>query len=129
MPAPARKVTIAKEIDFAASHHLYPGSGVEHCERNHGHNWVVKAYLRTVKTQGSISKSYGDIKRDLMELVHARWDHSDLNEDHVNFGPLIPPTCENVASTIFEMLQERDARYIKVEVWENYPNNYCCVEV
>jgi 6-pyruvoyl-tetrahydropterin synthase len=129
------KVRVSKQIDIAMAHHLYPGSGVPHCERLHGHNWIVEATCEFIVVLGGGEPNilFGNIKRDLIEVVHNLFDH-----DFINKVPGTPfyesmigrwqPTTENFALYILAELRKRNSSYKRVTVFENYPNNKAEVE-
>ncbi len=117
------KLTLRRKIEFAAAHCL-PGSG-GHCEHLHGHNYVVEAFVTGDTDAVGVVKPFEEIKRDLKEVVHDRYDHRTINTVPP-FGAL-SPTTENLARVFLEQLRERDRRYSKVRVWET-DNNYAEAE-
>ena len=74
----------------------------------------------------ALGKPFEEIKRDLKELVHDRYDHQTLN----TVAPFdeLSPTTENLALVFLEDLRTRDNRYTRVRVWET-DNNYAEAEV
>lgn len=117
------KLTLRRKIEFAAAHCL-PGSGT-HCERMHGHNYIVEAFVTGEPDSAGMVKPFEEIKCDLQELVHDQYDHRTIN-DVPPFDEL-SPTTENLALVFLEQLRERDPRYTRVRVWET-ANNYAEVE-
>lgn len=117
------KLTLRRRVDFSAAHFL-PESGT-HCAVVHGHNYLVEAFVTGETNSGGMIKPFEEIKRDLKELVHDRYDHQTLN----SVPPFtdLPPTTENLALIMLADLRARDARYVRVRVWET-DNNYAEAE-
>ena len=117
------RITLRRKVDFSAAHFL-PGSGT-HCEVVHGHNYLVEAFVAGDPDARGMIKPFEEIKRDLKELVHDRYDHQTLN----SVPPFddLSPTTENLAIVFLEGLRVRDGRYTKVRVWET-DNNYAEAE-
>ena len=92
---------ISSEVCFSAAHHLKNYHGP--CENVHGHNWVVRAYVRceTLNDLG-IGIDFRTIRNALMETIEAL-DHADLN---MLFDPLGQnPSSENLAAYIFKKME------------------------
>ncbi len=117
------KITMRRKVEFSAAHFL-PGSGT-HCEIVHGHNYRVEAFVIGDTDARGMVKPFEEIKRDLLECVHDRYDHQTLN----TVAPFdeLSPTTENLALVMLEHLRARDTRYARVRVWET-DNNYAEVE-
>ena len=88
-------------MEFSASHRVES----ESAGAGHGHNYTLEVTLR-----GPVDESTGmviDLKRlkEVMdEEVGSRFDHRNLNEDTPYFREGHPPTGENFATLIFELL-------------------------
>jgi 6-pyruvoyltetrahydropterin/6-carboxytetrahydropterin synthase len=112
------KLTLRRQIEFSAAHYL-PDCGTR-CESLHGHNYRVEAFVTGAGDETGMVKPFEDIKRDLLELVHARYDHRTINAvppfDH------LAPTTENLALVFLQDLRARDPRYTRVRVWETTSN-------
>jgi 6-pyruvoyltetrahydropterin/6-carboxytetrahydropterin synthase len=94
---------ISSEACFSAAHHLKNYHGP--CENVHGHNWVVRAYVRceTLNDLG-IGIDFRTVKTALSETIEA-FDHTDLN---TIFDPLGKnPSSENIAAYIFKKMEDR----------------------
>jgi 6-pyruvoyltetrahydropterin/6-carboxytetrahydropterin synthase len=101
-------------MDFSASHRLLRADwplernlevfGKDAARAEHGHNYELEVTL-----EGPLDDESGmvmDLKalKDVMEReVGARFDHRHLNDDTPFFRDR-PPTAENLAHTIFELL-------------------------
>jgi 6-pyruvoyltetrahydropterin/6-carboxytetrahydropterin synthase len=92
---------ISVESSFSAAHRLKNYQGP--CENLHGHNWLVRATVRSEGLNASgLGIDFKVLKERLREIL-AELDHRDLNAvlDPVN----INPSSENIARYIFEKLQ------------------------
>jgi 6-pyruvoyltetrahydropterin/6-carboxytetrahydropterin synthase len=104
---------------FAAAHALKGYDG--NCSNMHGHNWIVKAYIRCTKLNKlGIGIDFRDVK-GIVKDVLSRLDHTTLNEV-VEFSS-INPTSENISKFIYTELSRRlnsdHIRVSKVMVFES----------
>lgn len=113
---------VSSEINFASAHHLreYCGS----CENLHGHNWLVKAVVRTEKLNKiGLAIDFKTLKKHLKAIID-KLDHTDLNTIFTE----INPSSENIAKYIFEELKNSlknecaDVWVHRIDVWET-PGN------
>ncbi|MBD3314249.1 MAG: 6-carboxytetrahydropterin synthase QueD [Chitinivibrionales bacterium] len=109
---------IIAETSFSAAHHLrdYQGS----CERVHGHNWLVRAFVQCEQlNELGLGIDFRDLRAHLREAV-APLDHADLNEAFT--GAKGNPSSENIARHLFDTLSKRindgRCRIARVEVQE-----------
>ncbi len=116
-------LTLRRQIEFAAAHYL-PDCGT-HCQNVHGHNYRVEAFVTGAADRLGMVKPFEEIKRDLQEVIHDRYDHRTINA--VPPFDDLAPTTENLALVFLGHLRERDARYTRVRVWET-TNNYAEAE-
>lgn len=110
------------KLHFSAAHRVedYPGN----CERLHGHNWVVKVYVKseTLDNLGMVI-DFRVLKEKSREVI-SRLDHHFLNEvppfDKIN------PTAENIARWIYDELT-KEFEPSKVVVYESDDSSasYC----
>ena len=108
---------IVVERAFAAAHYLPEYAGK--CQRLHGHNYVVRVFLRgdTLDRHGMLA-DFGAVKAAL-DATLEQYDHYCLN-DLPDFKEVAPST-ESLARRIAEAMAHHDfgpARIYKVEVWE-----------
>jgi 6-pyruvoyltetrahydropterin/6-carboxytetrahydropterin synthase len=113
---------ITTEAQFSAAHRLKNYSGP--CENLHGHNWLVKATVKTSKLDISgIGIDFKILKKYLKDIID-KFDHKDLNAELDAFD--LNPSSENLARFIFERLKETlkewDGIVARVEVYET-PGN------
>ena len=89
---------IRAQVEFSAAHHLLDYEGGK-CENQHGHNWLVEAFVRgDILDQSNILVDFKALKRDL-RLILADLDHQDLNELPDFKGE--SPSSEFIANYIF----------------------------
>lgn len=105
-------LTVSKRLEFSASRRLYrrdwnaaenrAAFGAETAARyGTGRNYVAYFVLTgSVDQTNGMLVNISEIKRRVEEVLHARFDHKFLNEDHPAFRDL-PPTAENIAHQLF----------------------------
>lgn len=102
------------QMYFSAAHHLLNYDGA--CENQHGHNWLVEAYVLGNKLDKSnILIDYKVIKKELKKVLDYL-DHQDINELFEFKG--VSPSSEMIAKFIYDKLKEKIAIISKVSVWE-----------
>ena len=116
------EISVRQEFDAAHSLRGYQGK----CETLHGHRFQVAANLRAESTNGiGLAYDFVDL-RGLLKKILDNLDHHNLNE--VEPFDKINPSSENIASTVYDQLQERlrdsGVSLYSVQVWES-PE--CCV--
>jgi len=115
---------VSTEINFASAHHLRGYCGA--CENVHGHNWLVRAAVRTNQLDKiGLAIDFKILKKNLKSIAD-KLDHTDLNL--IFDEKLGNPSSENIAKYIFNEL----ARLLKpdypqisvarIDVWET-PGN------
>jgi 6-pyruvoyltetrahydropterin/6-carboxytetrahydropterin synthase len=108
---------LSVEKTFAAAHFLRDFTGP--CERLHGHNYRVVAYVRGTQLDAAgMLVDFTDLKASLGGVLE-RLDHYCLN-DLPEFAE-VSPSAENIARFIAEGMAKNDfgaARLDRVEVWE-----------
>ncbi len=105
-------LTVSKRLEFSASRRLYvPGwtaaenlaaFGPESAARyGTGRNYVAYfVFTGEVNETNGMLVNISEIKARVEEVLHARFDHKFLNEDHPHFRKT-PPTAENIARQLF----------------------------
>ena len=105
---------IKTQAFFSAAHHLLNYDGA--CENQHGHNWMVEAYVKgETLDKSNILIDYKVLKREL-NVVLDMLDHKDINELPEFKGE--SPSSEMIACFIYHKLKERVVQLSKVSVWE-----------
>lgn len=107
------------ETGFSAAHQLRGYQGK--CERVHGHNWRVQAYVSADHlNEIDIAIDFHELKKITNEIV-SQIDHTCLNE----VFPFTErnPSSENIAKWIFDSLKKRltehKVRVSAVSIWES----------
>lgn len=105
---------IKKQMYFSAAHHLLNYEG--ECENQHGHNWLVEAYVKGNKLDKSnILIDYKVLKKEMKRVLDTL-DHKDINELDEFKG--ISPSSEVLSKYIYTKLKETVPQISKVSVWE-----------
>jgi len=102
------------QMYFSAAHHLLNYNG--ECENQHGHNWLVEAFVKGNQLDKSnILIDYKVLKKHLKEVLDTL-DHKDINElqDFKN----ISPSSEILSKYIYTKLKEKIGIVSKISVWE-----------
>lgn len=113
--------TISKEFNFSASHQLH-GLATDHpCMRMHGHNYVLKVFLRGELNKEGFVQDYRDLK-PISEWVESTLDHRHLND-------VFPfqTSVENMSKYIFDLFKPQFPLLIAVELSET-PKTNCRYE-
>jgi 6-pyruvoyltetrahydropterin/6-carboxytetrahydropterin synthase len=118
-----------KDFQFAAAHYV-PSDKAGKCQYVHGHT-----YFANVTIAGDELDETGFLVNFALikQLIHDRFDHTLLNEQHELFNDLQPqwfPTTEVVARTIYELvtayLQTTVNKPLCVQVFlRETPTSYC----
>ncbi len=105
---------IKAQMYFSAAHHLLNYEG--ECENQHGHNWLVEAYVQgTQLDKSNILIDYKILKRELKKVLDLL-DHKDINELSDFKG--ISPSSEILAKYIYDKLKLSVPILSKVSIWE-----------
>lgn len=114
--------SISKEFHFSASHIL---NGLEEghpCGRMHGHNYIVRVFLRS-QTLNDVSfvQDYGELK-PINDFINEYLDHRHLNEIIIG-----QPSAENIAMFLFWKFKSNFPKLYAIEVQET-PKTNCRYE-
>ncbi len=105
---------LKSQMYFSAAHHLLNYEG--DCENQHGHNWLVEAFVQgDTLDKSNILVDYKVLKSGLKTVLDYL-DHTDINElpEFKN----ISPSSEIIAKFIYEKLKEKIGIVSKISVWE-----------
>ena len=84
------------QLYFSAAHHLLNYDG--ECENQHGHNWLVEAYVKgETLDKSNILVDYKVLKKELKAVLDLL-DHKDINE--LPFFENESPSSEMIAMFI-----------------------------
>ncbi len=102
------------QMYFSAAHHLLNYEG--DCENQHGHNWLVEAYVQgTSLDKSNILIDYKILKKELKAVLDIL-DHQDINK-LLEFES-ISPSSEIIAKFIYDKMKEKISIISKISVWE-----------
>ena len=105
---------IKTQMYFSAAHHLLNYEG--ECENQHGHNWLVEAYVKgTELDKSNILIDYKVLKRHLKSVLDLL-DHKEINELPDFNG--ISPSSETLARYIYQKMKENVPQISKISIWE-----------
>lgn len=105
---------IKAQLYFSAAHHLLNYDG--ECENQHGHNWLVEAYVQgTELDKSNILIDYKILKKHLKEVLNLL-DHKDINE--LEDFKSISPSSETLAKYIYEKMKANVPQISKISIWE-----------
>jgi 6-pyruvoyltetrahydropterin/6-carboxytetrahydropterin synthase len=129
---------LRQQFDFAAAHRLHVSSlsdeenrrifGKCNNLRGHGHNYRVEPCVEVpVEQAGPPALTLAEFEQLTVKHIIARFDHTHLNEDTVEFNTArggMNPSVENIARVCFEILSPAiqaaapRAKLRCVTVWE-----------
>ena len=102
------------QMYFSAAHQLLNYDG--ECENQHGHNWLVEAYVTgNTLDKSNILVDYKVLKRELKSVLDLL-DHKDINELPDFKG--ISPSSETLAKYIYDKLKSSIPQTSKISIWE-----------
>lgn len=105
---------IKAQLYFSAAHHLLNYDG--ECENQHGHNWLVEAYVQgTELDKSNILIDYKILKKYLKDVLNLL-DHKDINELEDFKG--VSPSSETLAKYIYEKMKVNVPQISKISIWE-----------
>ena len=105
---------IKAQMYFSAAHHLLHYEG--ECENQHGHNWLVEAYVKgTELDKSNILIDYKVLKKHLKSVLDLL-DHKDINELPDFKGT--SPSSETLARYIYQKMKEQSPQISKIAIWE-----------
>lgn len=111
---------IKTQAFFSAAHHLLNYDG--ECENQHGHNWMVEAFVQGESlNKSNILIDYKVLKKELNTVLDTL-DHKDLNELSEFKGE--SPSSEMISAYIYSKLKEKIVQLSKITVWETQTS--CC---
>ena len=103
---------IKTQAYFSAAHHLLNYEG--ECENQHGHNWMVEAFVQGESLDKSnILIDYKILKRELNAVLDTL-DHKDLNDLPEFKGE--SPSSEMISAYIYSKLKEKKQKRTEYSV-------------
>lgn len=113
---------ISKEFHFSASHVLNGLCDGHPCGRLHGHNYVLKIYLKGEPNEVGFVQDYNDLT-PVKDYVDRVLDHRHIND----VFPYVNPTVENLTKIIFDMFKADFPKMYAVSMQET-PKTNCYYE-
>lgn len=113
--------TISKEFHFSASHQLLGLKNDHPCGRIHGHNYILKIFLRGEPNKDGFVQDYNDLK-PISDWVNNTLDHRHLN-DIFDFQTSV----ENMCKYIYNLFKPEFPLLVAVEMSET-PKTNCRYE-
>jgi 6-pyruvoyltetrahydropterin/6-carboxytetrahydropterin synthase len=113
-------VELKKLYSFESAHHLPRVPAGHKCSRMHGHSYRVEIALRgpvDPKTGWMVDFAVID---DAWAELFRQFDHHTLND----IAGLDNPTCENLCSYVWQVMDKRVPHLAAVTVWETADS--CC---
>lgn len=113
----SKKAFLTRRMTFCAAHRLHNDSfsaeenrrifGKCNNPNGHGHNFVVEVtVVGDIDPRTGMVFNLSDLKGVMLEVIEDGLDHKNLNCDVPAFKTLLP-TAENIAATIWGLLEER----------------------
>lgn len=115
-------IIISKEFHFSAAHQLFGLSEDHPCSRLHGHNYVIKLFLKGPVDDIGFVQDYRDldfIKKYIDEVL----DHRNLND----VFPMHNTTVENMTKILFDYFKKDLPLLFAIEMSET-PKTNCRYE-
>lgn len=130
-------IRLSQKFEFSAAHRLHnPNLSDEDNQRLfgkcnnaawHGHNYELQVTLAAQPEHDGLLANLPGIEEIVARTVIDRFDHKNLNLQVPEFSDVIP-TVENIARTIFRLLQPKlqsgSRKLASVTVWET-PKTWC----
>lgn len=114
--------TISKEFHFCAAHLLLGLPETHPCSRLHGHNYVLRIFLRGEPDANGFVQDYRELDK-IKNYVKNELDHQFLND----IFPNLNTTVENLSRAIFDKFKPDYPLMCAVEISET-PKTNCRYE-
>ncbi len=112
---------ISKEFHFSASHVLKGLKDGHPCGRLHGHNYIVKIFIKGEPDEIGFVQDYNDV-RPIQKWIDDNLDHKHLN-DFFDFNP----TVEFMSKYIYELFKPEFPKLHAISMSET-PKTNCYYE-
>lgn len=113
---------ISKEFHFSSAHQLYGLPEVHPCSRLHGHNYILKVFLKGDVNEIGFVQDYRELDI-IKKYVDEVLDHRFLND----VFPLHNTTVENMTEIIYNLFKKEIPLLFAVEMSET-PKTNCRYE-
>lgn len=115
-------ITISKEFHFSAAHQLHDLPDDHPCSRLHGHNYILRVFLRGELNKVGFVQDYRELE-PIKKYVDEMLDHRNLN--HV--FPMHNTTVEVMSQILFGYFKQDFPNLIAIEMSET-PKTNCRYE-
>jgi 6-pyruvoyltetrahydropterin/6-carboxytetrahydropterin synthase len=112
---------ISKEFHFSASHILQGLKEGHPCGRLHGHNYILKVFLKGEPDEVGFVQDYNDLK-PIKDYVDNELDHRHLNDIFMT-----NPTVENMTKFLFHKFKPQFPKMYALSMSET-PKTNCYYE-
>lgn len=113
---------ISKEFHFSAAHQLYDLPEDHPCSRLHGHNYIIKIFLKGEINKIGFVQDYKDL--DIVKnYIDNVLDHRNLND----VFPAHNTTVENMCKVLFDFFKQDLPLLFAIEMSET-PKTNCRYE-
>lgn len=113
---------ISKEFHFSSAHQLYGLPDTHPCSRLHGHNYVLKVFLKGPVNEIGFVQDYRELDK-IKKYVDEVLDHKFLND----VFPLHNTTVENMSEILYNMFKPDYPLLFAIELSET-PKTNCRYE-
>ncbi len=113
--------TISKEFQFSASHQLYGLEKNHPCGRIHGHNYVLRVFLRGELNKEGFVQDYNDLS------PISDWIENTLEHRHLNEVFDFQTSVENMSKYVYDLFKLQFPLLFAVEMSET-PKTSCRYE-
>ena len=112
---------ISKEFHFSASHQLKGLNDDHPCARLHGHNYIIKVFLKGEPDKVGFVQDYNDLK------PISKWIDDTLDHKHLNDVFDFQPSVELMSKFLFDMWKKDFPLLSAIEISET-PKTNCRYE-
>lgn len=112
---------ISKEFHFSSSHQIHGLCDGHPCGRVHGHNYIIKVFLKGEPDEVGFVQDYNDLKV-ISDWINEKLDHRHLN-DVFDFNP----TVELMSAHIFKLFKPQFSKLHAIAMSET-PKTNCYYE-
>jgi 6-pyruvoyltetrahydropterin/6-carboxytetrahydropterin synthase len=113
--------TISKEFQFSASHQLLGLDKDHSCSRIHGHNYILRVFLRGELNKDGFVQDFTDLK------PVSDWIENTVEHRHLNEVFDFQTSVENMSKYVYDIFKPQFPQLVAVEMSET-PKTCCRYE-
>ena len=113
---------ISKEFHFSSAHELHGLPETHPCSRLHGHNYIIKVFLKGEPNKIGFVQDYKELDK-VKEYIDGTLDHRNLND----VFPGINTTVENMCELLYKQFKKDLPLLCAIEMSET-PKTNCRYE-